>query len=203
MYGSRTDLLVGFRWYQLSDRIGIQENLLDLQEPLANTTFDIHDGFRTENDFYGCDIGFRSQVYRGRWSLELLTKLAVGNTHQIVAISGQTVIDSQPPLNGGILALPTNIGTYQRNVFTVIPQLSLELGYQINCHWRAYAGYNVLYWGSVRRAADQIDLNVDSRNFPSGRADCRPALPGVYRQNEQLLGTWRERRHGVPVLKEG
>ena len=73
-----------------------------------------------------------------------------------------------------MLAGGTNSGTYQRDEFTVIPQLGLELGYQVNCHWRAYIGYNLLYWGSVARAADQIDLNVDPRNFPP---ITQPGLP--------------------------
>ena len=49
----------------------------------------------------------------------------------------------------------------------MIPELGLDLGYQVNCHWRAHLGYNILYWGCVSRAADQISLYVDPRNIPS------------------------------------
>jgi hypothetical protein len=171
LYCCRTDLLVGLRYYNLSDRVGIHESLRQIR---PEATFDIHDNFNARNDFYGSEVGLRSQIYRGRWSLEILTKIALGNTHETVTIGGQTVVtapEQQTQTYGdGVFAGPTNSGTYQRDVFAMIPQLGVELGYQVNCHWRAYVGYNVLYWGCVSRAADQIDLNLDPRNFP-------PVLP--------------------------
>ena len=69
------------------------------------------------------------------------------------------------------LANPANIGTYyERDAFTMIPELGVDLGYQVNCRWRAHLGYNILYWGCVSRAADQISLYVDPRNVPSSSA---------------------------------
>ena len=61
-----------------------------------------------------------------------------------------------------------------------MPQLGLELGYQLSCHWRAYIGYDLLYWGIVAKAADQIDLNLDPRNFPPStqRGLPFPQFPG-------------------------
>ena len=76
--------------------------------------------------------------------------------------------------NAGVLALGTNSGTFTGDTFTMIPQLGLELGFQVNCHWRAYVGYDILYWGSVVRAGEQIDLNIDPRNIPPTQD---PALP--------------------------
>lgn len=183
--GCRTDLLVGFRYYNLSDRLAIVENLRITEVgPTQDTTFLIRDDFSARNDFYGSEIGLRTQMYRGRWSLEILTKVALGNNHETVVIDGQTVttVPNQrtQTYNAGILAGPTNSGTYQQDVFTMIPQLGLELGRQINSHWRAYVGYNILYWGSVVRGGDQIDLNLDPRNFPPAQAGALPfpAFPG-------------------------
>ena len=166
-YGSRTDLLVGLRYYNLFDSVIIDENTSDIS---LGSTLTARDIFRNRNDFYGSEIGFRSLFYRGRWSLEVMTKIAMGNNHQIAIINGNTVITApnQPTQtynNVGILAGPSNEGIYNRDVFTMIPQVNLELGYQFNCHCRAFIGYNVLYWGNVMRAADQIDLNVAPGNF--------------------------------------
>ena len=69
--------------------------------------------------------------------------------------------------DGGILALNTNSGTYAHDCFAVIPQLELELAYQFTCHWSAHIGYDLLYWGEIQRAADQISLDVDPNNFPN------------------------------------
>jgi hypothetical protein len=179
LFGCRTDLLVGFRYYNLADFVGVTENLMITAEGLQQgTTFAINDNFRTSNDFYGSEIGLRTQIYRGRWSFELLGKIAMGNNHQTITINGQTAIT---PVGGptttydaGILAGPTNSGVYQRDTFTVIPQVGLEVGFQLSCHWRSYIGYDLLYWGTVARAADQIDLNLDPRNFPPVTAQGLP-----------------------------
>ncbi len=190
LYGCRTDLLVGFRYYNLSDAVGIHENLItsvpDPTHPTAtnNATFDIHDNFHARNDFYGSEVGLRTELYRGRWSLDILTKIAMGNTHQVVTIGGQTMVtapDQTPQIyNAGTLALATNSGTFNRDSFTLIPQLGVEVGFQVNCHWRAYVGYDILYWGSVVQAGEQIDLNVDPRNIPPAQAGGLPfpAFPG-------------------------
>ncbi len=167
----RTDLLIGFRYYNLSDFVGVTEDLsVTAPGPTQGTVVTVSDNFRARNDFYGSEIGLRTQIYRGRWSFEVLTKVAMGNNHQTITINGQT---TNTPLggvtqtyDGGILAGPTNSGVYQKDQFTVIPQLGLELGYQLSCHWRAYVGCDLMYWGAVSRAADQIDLNLDPRNFP-------------------------------------
>jgi hypothetical protein len=175
-WGDTVHLLVGFRYSNLSDRLGVVEDLrITAPGPTQNSTFLIHDNFRVRNDFYGSEIGLRTHIYRGRWSLEILTKMALGNTHQTVIIDGQTVVtapnQTTQTYNAGILALGTNSGTYQRNACTMIPQLGVELDYQVSCKLRGYIGYNALYWACVLRAADQIDLNLDPRNFP-------PAVPG-------------------------
>ena len=66
LYGCRTDLLMGFRYYSLSDRVGIHENVLmpvpDATHPNAPpaASFDIHDEFRGRNDFYGSELGLRT-----------------------------------------------------------------------------------------------------------------------------------------------
>jgi len=179
MYCCRTDLLVGFRYYKHSSSVLIREDLRVTQEgPTENWLFDITDNFRARNDFYGSELGLRTRVHRGRWSLEMLAKVAVGNTRQVITIEGQTIVTptDQPTeiREGGVFAVRSNMGTYNRDAFTMIPQLGVEVGYQLNCNWRAYMGYNLLYWGCIAQAADQIDLYIDPRNIPPTQD---PALP--------------------------
>jgi hypothetical protein len=182
-FGSRTDLLIGFRYCRLNDYVSVSENLVNKEfGPYYDTTSQISDNFRTRNDFCGSEIGLRTQLYRGRWSLDILTRIALGNNHQTVSIEGSTQSTGEAGNDAaGVLALGSNSGTYTRDSLTLIPQLTMRLGYQLNCRWRAYVGYDVLYWGSVMRAADQIDfdpinsrLNVDSRNIPPTTAGGLP-----------------------------
>jgi hypothetical protein len=181
LYCCRSDLLFGFRHYNLNDSIGIAENLrITDPGPTQDNTFAIRDNFHAGNEFYGGELGLRNRLYRGRWSLDILTKVAVGGTRQTVNIDGSTTVTAsgQPTqvYDAGVFAVGSNSGTYQRDVFAMIPQLGVELGCQLTCHWRAMVGYNILYWGCVTRAADQIDLNLDPRNIPPVDPD-RPGLP--------------------------
>jgi hypothetical protein len=168
---TRTDLLAGFRYYNLSDRLGVVENTRITQTgPTQNTTFQVTDNFRARNDFYGAELGLRTRMYRSRWSFEFLGKLALGNTHQMVTVNGQTVVNApnQPTqtFKTGFLGLYTNGGSHQADVFTMVPQLGAEMGYQVSDKLRVFCGYNLIYWACVSRAADQIDLNIDPRNLP-------------------------------------
>src|SRR5262249_59900165 len=68
---------------------------------------------------------------------------------------------------GGLLALSSNIGHYDRERFTVIPEVGLNVGYELSEHCRLTVGYNFLYWSSVVRPGDQIDRNVDVTLIPN------------------------------------
>lgn len=171
----RLDAIGGYRFYRLDDNVYFREQLESIAQsgPVAfGTTYDIFDRFQSRNEFQGGEIGLIGTVYRGRWSVEALAKVALGNTHSKVRINGSTTttVPGQAPntLPGGLLALPSNIGNYTRDDFSAIPQLSVKLGYQCSCHVRLLIGYDFLYWSNVARAADQIDLRVDTNQLPPG-----------------------------------
>ncbi len=178
-WGYGIDLLLGYRYFRMNDSLTIREDLEDTStDPSEGTTYDIEDKFRTENQFNGGEIGFQTRVERGRWSLGLLTKVAIGSNRYAVTIDGSTTttIPGFPPTYdaNGILATQSNIGRYEDDQFTIIPQLGLELGYQIRDNIDLFVGYNLIYWPHVQRAADQVDLNVDSRNWPPVQAGALP-----------------------------
>ena len=191
----RTDLLVGFRYYNLSDSVLINETPQSTN-PFA--MYNINDNFSARNDFYGSEIGLRTNIYRQRWSLEILTKLAIGDTHQTVNISGQTIkttADGTTAYDAGVFALNTNSGTFQQDVFTLIPQLGLELGYQLSCHWRAYLGYNILFWGSGGAPAIRSTCRSTRATFPRIlRSSPPPEFPG------RPSGARHQRGFGAAIL---
>ena len=85
----RTDLLVGYRHYLLGDNLSIGEDIFDTR---VNSRFQITDNFSTRNEFNGAEIGLNTEMRRGRWTVGLLAKMAMGNTHQTVTIDGTTII---------------------------------------------------------------------------------------------------------------
>jgi hypothetical protein len=169
------DVVYGIRWAQLNEGLTITENLeVIAPSPPSSigTTFLVNDQFSTGNQFIGGEFGFMWDWQKNRWSLELLSKLALGNTHQSVNISGFTV--NTPPggtpetFTGGLLTQTSNIGHYERDVFSVLPQLGVNAGYMLTDRLKLIGGYTFMYWSRVARPGDQIDLEVNPNLIPGG-----------------------------------
>ena len=95
-------------------------------------------------------------------------RLGIGNVNQTVTIGGQSnIVDAgvASSFNTGILAQRTNIGTYSRDKFTMIPELGVTLGYQLTKRIRGTIGYSLIYWGNVVRPGDQVDLDLNPNLF--------------------------------------
>ncbi len=164
MIQSRTDLLLGYRYLQLNEAVSVNENLVGgATEP---GRFLINDKFDTLNQFNGVDLGILYNRRRGLWSLDLLGKLAVGNTHQVVDIRGTTQIDGGAVQTGGLLAQTSNIGRHERDRFSFLPELGATVGYYLTPNFKLKAGYSVIFWSSVVRPGDQIDLDVNPNFLP-------------------------------------
>jgi hypothetical protein len=173
----RADMLLGFRYLHLDEDLRLSEDAIrrvqsvNFPDEVAGTRISLFDEFQTKNDFYGGQVGGVLNYTRGSWSADLRGTVAVGNTTQTVTINGGQV---RGPLanggtfvaQGGLLALPTNIGTQSRNVFSVVPEIGLNIGYQVTDHWKAFVGYDFLYWSNVVRPADQIDTTIDVTRIP-------------------------------------
>ena len=52
-------------------------------------------------------------------------------------------------------------------MFAVVPELGINVGYQINPLWRVFVGYNFLYLSDVVRPGNQIDRVVNTTQLPS------------------------------------
>jgi len=78
---------------------------------------------------------------------------------------------------GGLFAQPTNIGEYTRNVFAVVPEGDLQLGYQVTSRWRATVGYTFFYMSDVARPGDQVDRTINPSFLASPPTLASPARP--------------------------
>jgi hypothetical protein len=102
----------------------------------------------------------------------LIGRVGIGNTSQGVTISGSTVRTANGNTftdTGGILALDTNIGTYSKDEFTILPEMSATLGYSLSMRTRFLVGYTFIYWDKVVRAGNQVDLNVNPDFIPDAQ----------------------------------
>jgi hypothetical protein len=165
---SRFDFLLGFRLMRLRESLDINENLLVApNSPLfAGQQIFVNDQFSARNWFYGVNLGLRKQWNWCNWQIDVTGKVGLGSTHQRVNIDGATIIT--PPgglpsaFTGGLLAQPTNIGEYNRDRFSVVPEVGVNLGYQLSENWRLYAGYTFIYWSDVARPGQAIDRVVNT-----------------------------------------
>ena len=171
----RVDFLYGYRFLQLSESLQASDSLtsIDPNGPVpVGTSFASHDSFTTLNNFNGFDLGAVTDTRWGRWCLTALGRMAIGGTSERITINGSSTstVPGGTPTNtpGGLLAMPTNIGTFHHNGFTVVPELQLKLAYDFTQNIRFTIGYDVMYWSRVARPGSQIDTFVNPTQSSGG-----------------------------------
>lgn len=166
-YYSRVNLLLGFQFMEFEEHLSV----LSQTQPIGSIErWAVSDRFDTTNDFQGGEIGFHWQAQRHVWTFDLLGRVAVGNVHQLVNISGQTVHTdtggTETLLAGGLLAQRTNSGTHERDVLGLIPQAQATLGVFLTPQLRFTLGYSLIYWTNVVRPTDSIDRDLNPQLLP-------------------------------------
>jgi hypothetical protein len=178
----RLEFLSGFRYLELHEGLGIAEDIQVLPGVpiIGGDRFLLNDQFDTNNHFYGWQLGARGEYRRGPWFVGACGKVALGESHETVTISGSTTIITPAGTTvaqGGLLALPTNIGRFNRDAFAVVPEVGISVGCQLTCALRVFAGYTFLYWSDVARPGDQIDRVINPTLLPVNMAVGPPVGP--------------------------
>jgi putative beta barrel porin BBP7 len=188
----KLDLIYGFRYLRLAENLTINDSLTSVGGTVApiGTVISKFDGFKTANNFYGFNVGLSSERRSARWSWTTIGRIALGATAQHTTIAGNTNT-TQPgqattTTSGGLLALPSNIGSYNRGAFGFVPQLELKLGYYLTPNLRLTVGYDILYWSQVLRPGAQVNTAINTTQLPPG-PQFGPAAP-IYAFHEQ--GLW-------------
>jgi hypothetical protein len=173
----RVGLLGGFRFLDLAEGLGITETsrvnpALSPDSPFfGGSTIGISDQFDAHNYFYGGQVGARAEVRWGSLFVDVLAKVALGVSHEVVDVGGMTVITSPAGVAhatpAGFLAAPSNSGNFNRDAFAVVPEVDANVGYLLTDHVRAFVGYSFLYWSSVLRPGDQVDVRLSGIQIPT------------------------------------
>jgi len=165
----RLEAFLGFRYLNLGEGLHIDEN--DLVSPMSpqlpGQPIPISDRFDVQNNFFGGQLGARADFRWKRCTLNILAKVALGETYETVSIHGSTQIGTRPAVSEGFLALSSNSGRFSHNGFTVVPEVNVSIGFQITESLRAFAGYSFLYWSQVARPGDQVDLGLNENLVPT------------------------------------
>lgn len=164
--GLRIDLLGGFRYLFLRETLALSTSSPFLP-PLPRDVFATRDEFTTRNNFYGGQFGARAEYFTGRVFVNSTGKVALGSVQQSANITGGLLTNdfngfvTPVPFSGGYLALPTNIGAYNRSRFAVVPEVDINIGYQFRRGSRFFVGYTFLYASAFARPGDQIDRGIN------------------------------------------
>lgn len=196
------DVLVGFRYVRLSEQLRIQDqitplknNFLTFQKASVNPPNSLADEdlFHTVNQFFGPQIGGRLAWEYGPFTPEGFVKLALGAGEERTTIDGSTTKitpTGNQTVPGGILAVPSNMGTHSRTVLGIVPELGLNLGVELTQHVRVNLGYSLLLWNHVVRPGSQYDRSVNPNQVPGsptfGNASNAPFSP-TYRFNDEFF----------------
>ena len=178
------DLVAGLRVIEFEESLAMSSTTT-----VPGTTRSTLDEIDTINMMYGGQVGFLMELHKGRWFLNLWNKTMLGVNRQDLNISGTTNINGAT-FSGGIINLPSNIGSQSRNRFAVVPELGINAGFQVCDFLRINGGYTAIYLNSVLRSGDQID-RVQNRTQQLGGALVGPARPAaVMRETDMWIHGW-------------
>ncbi|MCS7046963.1 MAG: BBP7 family outer membrane beta-barrel protein, partial [Gemmataceae bacterium] len=174
------DFLFGYRQFHLDDTFQIRDRIIydTAPVPLSDATVTTLDAFGTHNRLFGGQVGLEAEFNWRGFFLDLWGKFALGVNAQTINITGFTHVGetpNRPPpppvlngatLPGNLYALPSNMGRYTDTQFTVLPEVGVNLGYQVMSNVRIAAGYNFFYINNVVRPGAQIDTTVTREQIP-------------------------------------
>ena len=169
--------LAGFRYLDLHETLSLENTTTStttVDSTPSSFTASLADMFETRNQFYGGQIGAKASWCWNFLSCDVIGKLALGDTHQVVNVTGVSSISGSgtpvPPgvgtFPGGFYAQPSNIGRQSNDEFTVVPEVELKLNCDICCGVRAFIGYDFLYWNQVVRPGSEVDRNLNLTQSP-------------------------------------
>ncbi|QDS91366.1 hypothetical protein FF011L_00950 [Roseimaritima multifibrata] len=175
----RMDLIGGYSFFNIENDLLITQSSTQLPpSPAARRV--VLDSFNTENNFHGGQIGFQTELNRGRFSFLSLTKVHLGNMHQRVDVFGTSRSDfvgvpaSLQTFDRGLL-VGDDQQSQSRDVFAFAPEANLKIGYRMRNHVNFTVGYSFIYWNRVALAGDQIDRNVDQTAVLTNNPSTSPA----------------------------
>lgn len=180
-------LLAGFRYWNFDEHLQFIGN-----SPVITpvTIYNYYDKFHVENNFYGGQIGASFDYNYCSFFLNVKGKVAFG------ALCQETVIDGffetseftglVETFNSGFFAEPTNIGKHKKTRFSVLPELNVNIGYDVTDNFRLQVGYSVLYVSDVLFAGKQIDRNINPSQSANIDFTDTPVLVGEPSPNAKM-----------------
>jgi hypothetical protein len=202
------EAMVGMRYLDMDESFSVTRFSQFVTNPqnfpaynfLAGSTIHEQESFATRNQFWGGQVGIRGRlIFESAFVVSGTFQLGLGTTNERITIEGSQTRTlpggTSVTYPGGLLALPSNIGTFERNKFTQVPAFDINIACPVTNHLTLSLGFNALYWSRLVRPENQIDRVVDITqipNFPGAvvamsSGQQRPVVP-FSQSNLWLLG---------------
>jgi|JI9StandDraft_1071089.scaffolds.fasta_scaffold03133_6 hypothetical protein len=164
-------LLTGFLWWDFEEKLTFTTNSPSITPPLD--TFYTKDEFKTSNEFYGGQVGLKGEAFWNRLSLQLKGEAAFGLMCSELRINGMLITNDFNGLQeaetfpAGYFALPSNIGRFKRQYFSIIPQGVARLYFHITRCLSLDIGYTFLYVTKTLWATNNLDSLINPSQAPA------------------------------------
>lgn len=189
-------LLGGFRYWNFNESFKFKTSSPTLGDPLS--VFQTNDRFNVQNNFYGGQLGIAFDYFADRFFMNLKGKVALGANNANIGIHGNLLTndfdgDGTPQsFEGGVFALPTNIGSHSNTVFSILSEANINFGYEVTDFFCVKIGYTFIYVSKAFWAGKQIDREINTSQAP-GITDVAPpsvlvgqASPRPFRRSATL-----------------
>lgn len=200
----------GFFWLNFREKMTFSTSSPRVSVP--SDIWQTQDQFRTNNNFYGGQVGLEGRYQWDRFFLKARGRVGLGamvahlniqgefTTNEILQTVGYTNIQE---FTGGYYAMPTNIGSYRKSFFSVIPQISVQAGYCLRDWCNLHLGYQFLYVSKLMWASNQIDRNINPSQSTVIKAGTVEPLPAVLSGPEAPEALFRTSDFWVQGLTAG
>jgi hypothetical protein len=148
------DALTGFRHLSLDEALAIAE-----RDSAADVV--TSDRLGTHNRFYGGRLGAEMVFHYDKCFVDIWGAAALGVNDETIDVNGTTTTNGQA-VQGGILTPPAVDGQHHRDQFAVVPEVGINIGYELTQHFRVRAGYSFLYLSEAARPGSQADVLLHS-----------------------------------------
>lgn len=145
--------LIGFRWLQLCEGANVNPNQsVQLTGDENGTVVIYQSSIQTSNNFYGGQIGARAEYQFGPLVANLAVRVGLGDTNQVLEITDNNIVNNVSfGQQGG--------GRTPHDRFAVVPEVDVNIGYDITPRVRVHMGYTFLYISDVIRPGDVTVVN--------------------------------------------
>jgi hypothetical protein len=185
----RLNAITGFRWLQLKEQLKFQVSTHTVPNfPFGFSFSDTKDNFKTDNDFYGGQIGVDTGHTSRHFDLKGVLQMGLGAILETIHIHGssktsngnlfyETKNTANETLKGGIFAQKTNIGTHRPQVFAAVFDANIQANLKILRYLELGAGYSFLWISKLARPGKQIDRKIN------------PTLTALAEASRETVGT--------------